>query len=115
MKIKAVVVYGFVNVKKFFEMVKNGEKEYYFIEIMVCSGGCIMGGGQLIVFVKVKEKIDVVKFRVSVIYDEDRFLLIRKFYENFVVKRLYEEFLGYLNSEKVYYILYIYYKKRLLY
>lgn len=45
MKIKVVVVYGFVNVKKFFEMVKNGEKEYYFIEIMVCFGGCIMGGG----------------------------------------------------------------------
>lgn len=82
MKIKAAVAHGLANAKKLLEMVKNGEKEYHFIEIMACPGGCIMGGGQPIVPAKVKEKVDVAKLRASAIYDEDRSLPIRKSHEN---------------------------------
>lgn len=115
MKIKAAVAHGLANAKKLLEMVKNGEKEYHFIEIMACPGGCIMGGGQPIVPAKVKEKIDVAKLRASAIYDEDRSLPIRKSHENPAVKRLYEEFLGHPNSEKAHHILHTHYKKRPLY
>lgn len=115
MKIKAAVAHGLANAKKLLEMVKNGEKEYHFIEIMACPGGCIMGGGQPIVHAKVKEKIDVAKLRASAIYDEDRSLPIRKSHENPAVKRLYEEFLGHPNSEKAHHILHTHYKKRPLY
>lgn len=101
--------------KKLLEMVKNGEKEYHFIEIMACPGGCIMGGGQPIVPAKVKEKVDVAKLRASAIYDEDRSLPIRKSHENPAVKRLYEEFLDHPNSEKAHHILHTHYKKRPLY
>lgn len=115
MKIKAAVAHGLANAKKLLEMVKNGEKEYHFIEIMACPGGCIMGGGQPIVPAKVKEKVDVAKLRASAIYDEDRSLPIRKSHENPAVKRLYEEFLGHPNSEKAHHILHTHYKKRPLY
>ncbi|WPX09999.1 NADH-dependent [FeFe] hydrogenase, group A6 [Anaerocellum danielii] len=115
MKIKAAVAHGLANAKKLLEMVKNGEKEYHFIEIMACPGGCIMGGGQPIVPAKVKEKVDVAKLRASAIYDEDRSLPIRKSHENPAIKRLYEEFLGHPNSEKAHHILHTHYKKRPLY
>ncbi|ACM60399.1 NAD(P)-dependent iron-only hydrogenase catalytic subunit [Caldicellulosiruptor bescii] len=115
MKIKAAVAHGLANAKKLLEMVKNGEKEYHFIEIMACPGGCIMGGGQPIVPAKVKEKVDVAKLRASAIYDEDRSLPIRKSHENPAVKRLYEEFLDHPNSEKAHHILHTHYKKRPLY
>ncbi|ADQ04653.1 hydrogenase, Fe-only [Caldicellulosiruptor owensensis OL] len=115
MKIKAAVAHGLANAKKLLEMVKNGEKEYHFIEIMACPGGCIMGGGQPIVHAKIKEKVDVAKLRASAIYDEDRSLPIRKSHENPTVKRLYEEFLDHPNSEKAHHILHTHYKKRPLY
>ncbi|ADQ46258.1 hydrogenase, Fe-only [Caldicellulosiruptor kronotskyensis 2002] len=115
MKIKAAVAHGLANAKKLLEMVKNGEKEYHFIEIMACPGGCIMGGGQPIVPAKVKEKVDVAKLRARAIYDEDRSLPIRKSHENPAVKRLYEEFLDHPNSEKAHHILHTHYKKRPLY
>lgn len=115
MKIKAAVAHGLANAKKLLEMVKNGEKEYHFIEIMACPGGCIMGGGQPIVPAKVREKVDVAKLRASALYDEDRSLPIRKSHENPTIKRLYEEFLGHPNSEKAHHILHTHYKRRPLY
>ncbi|AZT90407.1 2Fe-2S iron-sulfur cluster binding domain-containing protein [Caldicellulosiruptor changbaiensis] len=115
MKIKAAVAHGLANAKKLLEMVKNGEKEYHFIEIMACPGGCIMGGGQPIVPAKVREKVDVAKLRASAIYDEDRSLPIRKSHENPTIKKLYEEFLGHPNSEKAHHILHTHYKRRPLY
>lgn len=115
MKIKAAVAHGLANAKKLLEMVKNGEKEYHFIEIMACPGGCIMGGGQPIVHSKIKEKVNVAKLRASAIYDEDRSLPIRKSHENPTIKRLYEEFLGHPNSEKAHHLLHTHYKKRALY
>ncbi|WAM30663.1 NADH-dependent [FeFe] hydrogenase, group A6 [Caldicellulosiruptor naganoensis] len=115
MKIKAAVAHGLANAKKLLEMVKNGEKEYHFIEIMACPGGCIMGGGQPIVPAKVREKIDVARLRASAIYDEDRSLPIRKSHENPTIKRLYDEFLGHPNSEKAHHILHTHYKRRPLY
>jgi len=115
MKIKAAVAHGLANAKKLLEMVINGEKEYHFIEIMACPGGCIMGGGQPIIPAKVKEKVDVAKLRASALYDEDRSLPIRKSHENPTIKRLYEEFLGHPNSEKAHHILHTHYKRRSLY
>ena len=44
--VKICVASGLVNARKVLESVKSGEKEYHFIEVMACPGGCIMGGGQ---------------------------------------------------------------------
>lgn len=115
MKIKAAVAHGLANAKKLLEAIKNGEKQYHFVEIMACPGGCITGGGQPIVNSKLKEKINVAALRAKAIYDEDQSMQIRKSHENPTVKKLYEEFLGSPNSEKSHHLLHTHYKKRNLY
>ncbi len=44
--VRVAVVSGTKNAGKLLEAVRNGEKEYDFIEVMCCPGGCINGGGQ---------------------------------------------------------------------
>ena len=44
--VKICVASGLANARKVLESVKSGEKEYHFIEVMACPGGCVMGGGQ---------------------------------------------------------------------
>jgi NADP-reducing hydrogenase subunit HndD len=70
--VKAAVAHGTANAKALLEKVKSGEKEYHFIEVMGCPGGCVTGGGQPIVLAKVQMSIDVRKARAAAIYDEDR-------------------------------------------
>ncbi len=45
-EVKICVASGLANARKVLESVKSGEKEYHFIEVMACPGGCVMGGGQ---------------------------------------------------------------------
>ena len=56
MPVKVAVVSGTGNAKKLLEAVRAGEKEYHFIEIMACPGGCVNGGGQPIVSARVKNR-----------------------------------------------------------
>ena len=44
--VKICVASGLANARKVMDWVKSGEKEYHFIEVMACPGGCVMGGGQ---------------------------------------------------------------------
>ena len=44
--VKICVASGLGNARKVLEDVKSGAKEYHFIEVMACPGGCVMGGGQ---------------------------------------------------------------------
>jgi NADP-reducing hydrogenase subunit HndD len=71
------------------EQVKSGEKEYHFIEIMACPGGCLGGGGQ-----PIPTNDEVRKKRMKAIYDEDTSLAIRKSHENPEIVQIYKEFLG---------------------
>ena len=45
-EVKICVASGLANARKVLEAVKSGEKQYHFIEVMACPGGCVMGGGQ---------------------------------------------------------------------
>ena len=44
--VKICVASGLGNARKVLEAVKSGAKEYHFIEVMACPGGCVVGGGQ---------------------------------------------------------------------
>lgn len=46
MQINVAAVHGTQNARKIIERVKEGTKEYHFIEVMTCPGGCIGGGGR---------------------------------------------------------------------
>jgi len=106
--VKAAVANGLANAKKVMEGIKSGRfKDYHFIEIMCCPGGCIGGGGQ-----PQPTNAEIRKKRAEAIYDEDEAMAIRRSHENPAVIALYEEFLGEPNSHKAHELLHTDYTPR---
>ena len=112
MQVRVAVAHGTANAKKVLEMVKAGEKDYHFIEVMGCSGGCVTGGGQPQVSAKEKMDIDIRVERAKALYEEDTVLAYRKSHENPLIKKLYDEFLGKPNSHKSHELLHTHYVAR---
>ena len=110
--VSVAVAHGTANAAKLLEAVKSGEKNYHFIEIMGCPGGCITGGGQPIVCSDVWEDTDVRGLRASALYGEDVGKAKRKSHENTEIKQLYDEFLGEPNSHKAHELLHTHYTAR---
>ena len=106
------VAHGTGNAAKLLDAVKAGEKEYQFIEIMGCPGGCVTGGGQPIVSAQRRMECDPWKLRASALYGEDEGKPVRKSHENKEVQRLYEDYLGKPNSHKAHELLHTHYQKR---
>ncbi len=87
--LKVMVVHGLSNAQKMLDMLRAGElKDYHFIEVMCCPGGCIGGGGQ-----PIPTSLEIRKARSNGIYSEDERMAIRKSHLNPVIKKIYEEFL----------------------
>ncbi len=104
-KVRVAVASGLANAKSLLNMVKNGEKEYDFIEIMACPGGCVNGGGQPIVPAVVRNFNDIRAIRAAGLYKDDEQLPVRKSHENPDVKRIYEEYFEKPGSHKAHDIL----------
>ncbi len=111
-KVRIAVAHGLGNARKVLDSVKAGEKEYDFIEIMGCPGGCVTGGGQPIVSARVQAQADVKALRAKALYDEDRASALRKSHENPVIKELYEKFLGEPCGHKSHELLHTHYVDR---
>ena len=76
--VKICVASGLANARKVLESVKSGEKEYRFIEVMACPGGCVMGGGQPVYGTKVRRA----ETRTKGLYEADGGMAIKKSNEN---------------------------------
>ena len=76
--VKICVASGLANARKVLESVKTGEKEYHFIEVMACPGGCVMGGGQPVYGTKVRRA----ETRTKGLYEADGGMAIKKSNEN---------------------------------
>ena len=76
--VKICVASGLAKARKVLEAVKSGEKEYHFIEIMACPGGCVMGGGQPIHGTKAQRA----ETRTKGLYAADGEMVIKKSNEN---------------------------------
>lgn len=89
-ELNVAVIYGTGNVRKLLDQLKEDEKQYHFIEVMTCPGGCIGGAGQP----KLKRpKADAVrKLRTEGLYQRDKQLATRASLDNMEIKKLYEEF-----------------------
>ena len=111
-KVRVAVAHGTGNAKDLLDMVKNGEKEYEFIEIMGCPGGCVTGGGTPIVDATTLSYIDLKTERAKALYNEDAGKARRKSHENEEVKTLYKEYLGEPNSHKAHELLHTHYIPR---
>ena len=97
------------------DAIKRGEKQYHFIEVMGCPGGCVNGGGQPIVPASVRNWTNVPAIRAKALYGEDEAKTLRKSHENPEIKQIYEEFLGKPNSHKAHMLLHTTYEQRDIY
>ena len=112
LEVKVAVASGLANARKVLEMVKSGEKDYTFIEIMACPGGCVNGGGQPIVPSNIKNFIDVREVRAKGLYDLDADRPLRRSHENPSIKKLYDEYLESYGSHKAHHLLHTTYVER---
>ena len=83
--VKICVASGLANARAVLEAVKSGEKEYHFIEVMACPGGCVMGGGQPTRGTKVQRA----ETRTAGLYAADGSMAIKKSDENPLVDVFY--------------------------
>lgn len=111
-KVKVAVASGLSNARKVIEDIKSGKKDYTFVEIMACPGGCINGGGQPYVHDEIRNNIDLKAVRAKALYDYDKKSEMRTSHSNPAVDSLYSDFLGTPNSHKAHTLLHTHYIKR---
>ena len=110
--VKVAVASGLDNARKVIEAVKSGEKDYTFIEIMACPGGCINGGGQPYVHDEIRNNVDLKALRAQALYNYDKERKVRCSHDTPAVEILYKEFFGEPNSHKSHELLHTTYEKR---
>lgn len=96
--VNVAVASGLGNAKKLLEKVRSGEKQYHFIEIMGCPGGCVNGGGQPMQTGWVRNFTDLAGLRAKALYNADSAKLIKKSHENAELMEIYKEFYGEFGS-----------------
>ena len=115
MDVNICVCSGTANANKVLNMVKSGEKNYHFIEVMCCPGGCVTGGGQPRQPAEVRNFVDIKALRAKALYDLDKERPLRKSHENPDIIALYDEFLSEPGSHKAHALLHTSYIKRPMY
>ena len=105
--LQVAVVYGTANARSFLQQMKESGKQYHFVEVMACPGGCIGGGGQ-----PIGTNNAVRDARIQALYEIDRSLPLRKSHENPEIKTIYEEFFGAPLSSRAHDLLHTHYHAR---
>lgn len=95
--LQVAVVYGTANARTFLARMKETGKQYHFVEVMACPGGCIGGGGQP--KDPMKDADEVRKSRIAALYRRDEGMTLRTSHENPEIKAVYEAFYGQPLSE----------------
>jgi len=88
LKVRVAVVNGLANARILMDSIKRGEKDYHFIEIMACPGGCINGGGQ-----HIGASEEDIRARMKTIYDIDDKETIKVSHKNPEIVQIYKDFL----------------------
>ncbi|MEF9852619.1 MAG: NADH-dependent [FeFe] hydrogenase, group A6 [Hydrogenoanaerobacterium sp.] len=113
LEVNVAVASGTANAKKVLEAVKRGEKNYTFIEIMACPGGCVNGGGQPQQPASVRNFTDLKTLRAKALYKNDEAKTIRKSHENPSLKKIYAEYFdGKAGGHRAHEVLHTSYVKR---
>ena len=112
LEVNVAVTSGLANARHLLDEIRAGKKNYHFIEIMGCPGGCINGGGQPVQPASVRNFVDLKTERAKALYEEDKNLPLRKSHESPVIKTLYEEYFGEPGSHKAHKVLHTTYKER---
>lgn len=111
-EIRVAAVSGLANARKLLEEVRAGKRDYHFIEVMACPGGCVNGGGQPTQPASVRSFVNLAAKRAEAIYAEDRSMKVRKSHQNPAVQEVYKDFFGEPGSHKAHEILHTKYVAR---
>ncbi len=95
--VQVAVVYGTANAREFLKRMKESGKQYHFVEVMACPGGCIGGGGQPKDLMKNADETR--KSRIAALYRRDGDMTLRMSHENPEIRAVYEAFYGQPLSE----------------
>ena len=95
---KQIITCAAVSTLQNLEKILKIKDEFNFIEVMNCSGGCINGGGQ--VLMPINEKDSIRDARIKELFKKDIKPYIKYPYKNPVIKDLYEDFLDKPGSNK---------------
>jgi NADP-reducing hydrogenase subunit HndD len=105
--ISVAIANGLKNAEELIRRIQSGEKDYTFVEIMACPGGCIGGGGQPIGTTNaIRQK------RIDALYQLDRSLPLRKSHENPDIQTIYSDYLEKPLSHKAHELLHTHYHPR---
>lgn len=88
------VINGASNLFRFINSEKMKDKQYHFIEVMSCPGGCIDGGGQPHVSSMDRSNFSIEDLRASVLYKQDKELDKRKAHKNAEILKMYDSYIG---------------------
>lgn len=111
-KLRAAVVHGLGNARRFLEKVRESGEQYHFVEIMACPGGCVAGGGQPIQPAQVRNSVDLRAERAKALYSEDAGLTFRRSHHNPRVLKMYEDYFGHPGGHKSHELLHTHYEAR---
>ena len=95
--LQVAVIFGAANARGFLKRMKESGKQYHFVEVMACPGGCIGGGGQPKDLAKNADETR--KSRIAALYQRDSSMTLRTSHENPEIKEVYEAFYGQPLSE----------------
>ncbi len=105
--LRVAVAHGLGNAERLIRAIEAGERQYHFVEVMACPGGCIGGGGQPR-FTDNRVRLA----RIEALRKEDAVKPFRKSHQNPQIKQLYEEFLGQPLSDRSHKLLHTHYVAR---
>ena len=111
-EVNIAIAHGTESAGRLLDMVRSGEKNYHFIEIMGCPGGCVNGGGQPQQPQKVRDTVDILTERANALYEEDVIRPIRKSHQNPEIIKIYADYLGKPNGHRAHELLHTTYAKK---
>ena len=120
LEVNVAVASGLANAKKVLDAIRSGEKNYTFVEIMACPGGCVNGGGtagctednRSTGVIAQWAVVRVRALRAKGLYELDKNKPLRKSHENPEIIELYKSYFGEPGSEKAHHILHTKYVER---
>ena len=110
--LKVAVASGLGNARELLEDIKSGKKNYAFVEVMACPGGCINGGGQPYVSDETRNSIDLKAARAQALYNYDTGSKVRRSHDNPAIDIIYKEYFEKPSSHKAHELLHTSYIKR---